>query len=79
METRRLYVYETGDRKCPATGAMTSEYFISVAMPIISEGDLVGAVMSMRKEEKIEDAAVRDLEKKLIQTAAGFLSRHLEA
>ncbi|MBQ3101226.1 MAG: AbrB/MazE/SpoVT family DNA-binding domain-containing protein [Clostridia bacterium] len=79
METRRLYVYETGDRKCPATGAMTSEYFISVAMPIISEGDLVGAVMSMRKDEKTEDEAARDLEKKLIQTAAGFLSRHLEA
>ncbi len=79
IETRRLYVYETGERKCPATGEMTSEYFISVAMPIISEGDLVGAVMSMRKEEKITDESRRELEKKLIQTAAGFLSRHLES
>ncbi len=79
IETRRLYVYETGERKCPATGEMTSEYFISVAMPIISEGDLVGAVMSMRKEEKIADESKRELEKKLIQTAAGFLSRHLES
>jgi len=35
--------------------------------------------MSMRKEEKTGDESLRDLEKKLIQTAAGFLSRHLEA
>ncbi len=79
IETRRLYVYETGERKCPATGEMTSEFFISVAMPIISEGDLVGAVMSMRKDEKVADVQKRELEKKLIQTAAGFLSRHLES
>ena len=78
LETRRLYVYNPGDRKCPAAADNSSEYFISCAMPMISEGDLVGAVASLVKDEPSSDRSRRDVEQKLIQTAAGFLSRQLE-
>ncbi|MBQ7161159.1 MAG: AbrB/MazE/SpoVT family DNA-binding domain-containing protein [Clostridia bacterium] len=79
LETRRLYVYNSGDRKCPATAEMTSEYFVSCAMPMITEGDLVGAVVSLVKNEPTSDRAKRDVEQKVIQTAAGFLGRQLES
>ncbi len=79
METRRLYVYNPGDRKLPATAEMTSEYFISCAMPMISEGDLVGAVVSLTRTEPSSDRTKRDVEQKVIQTAAGFLGKQLEA
>ena len=78
LETRRLYVYNPGERKCPATAEMTSEYFISCAMPMISEGDLVGAVASLVRNEPPSDPAARDLEQKMIRAAAGFLARQLE-
>ncbi|MBP5256724.1 MAG: AbrB/MazE/SpoVT family DNA-binding domain-containing protein [Clostridia bacterium] len=79
LETRRLYVYEPGDRKLSATAEMTSEYFISCAMPMICEGDLVGAVASLTKDEPKTDRVRRETEQKLIQTAAGFLGRQLES
>ena len=79
LETRRLYVYNPGDRKLPATAEMTSEYFISCAMPMISEGDLVGAVVSLIKEEPTSDRSRRELEQKLVQTAAEFLGKQLES
>lgn len=79
IETRRFYAREAGDAKCPATAEMTSEFFVSCAMPMISEGDLVGAVVSLTRDEPTTDRARRDVEQKVIQTAAGFLARQLES
>jgi hypothetical protein len=46
-------------------------------MPIISEGDIAGCVISLR-EEGSEKALDISLEKKLVSTAAVFLGRQLE-
>ena len=49
---------------------------LSCAMPIVSEGDVIGAVATIIKEDN-EDAPT-DVEIKLIQTAAVFLGKQLE-
>ncbi len=74
-EKRVNYQYEQGTKKLAATDE-SSEYFISCAIPIITEGDVIGSVMSLVKEtsERIDSK----LELKLIQTAAGFLGKQLE-
>ena len=60
----------------------SDSHYIHCAMPILSEGDIVGCVVSAAQAE--EGAGDRasvspDVEAKLIQTAAGFLGRQLEA
>ncbi len=78
IEGRSLYTYRRGNEKIYVTAEGGSHY-VSCAMPIISEGDIIGCVLSVMHEgedgyNKISD----DMEIKLIQTAAGFLSRQLE-
>lgn len=77
MENRQPYFHHTGDAPVPAIEDSNS-LFVRCAMPIISEGDLIGCVCSLcaaddvdRKEEQPE----RSAEEKLVQTAAVFLSR----
>ena len=48
-------------------------------MPIITEGDITGSVVSLIPESETSSKIGGDLEAKLIQTAAGFLSRQLES
>lgn len=48
---------------------------VSYLSPIVSDGSVIGAVMSLRNLEK---AAADDTEKKLINTGALFLSKQLE-
>lgn len=76
IETRALYIFNQGGKKIPVT-ANGGEYFVSCAMPIITEGDIIGCVISVINDE----SAKRDtsLEAKLVQTAAGFLGKQLEA
>lgn len=50
---------------------------VSCAMPIISEGDIAGAVASITTGERA--LKEEDIEEKLIQTAAVFLGKQLEA
>ena len=45
-------------------------------MPIITEGDVTGCVISVVKDEN--ERRGDEVESKLIQTAAGFLSRQLD-
>lgn len=49
---------------------------LSCAMPIIAEGDVIGAVATILMED--QDQAPSDVEIKLIQTAAVFLGKQLE-
>jgi len=79
LETRRLYVRGPGERKLPVTAEASSEYFISVAAPMICEGDLVGGVVSLTKDEPSSDRVRREIEQKLVTAAAGFLSRQFES
>ena len=80
--SRSLYVWHEGEEKLPVLSARTDvSHSISCAMPIISEGDIVGCVVSLRsmEEGRVTDAPTGDVEVKLIQTAAGFLGRQLES
>ena len=78
IESRALYV-QSGDAKIAAISDGGS-HFVSCAMPIISEGDIVGCVASLMPNEAAASATLaRDVEIKLIQTAASFLGKQLEA
>ncbi len=78
IEGRSLYTHkENGERISVIEDGGT--HYISCAMPIITEGDIVGCVASVIPHDG--DGAERiptDMETKLIQTAAGFLGRQLE-
>ncbi len=72
---RSLYIYRSGeDRLSPLSEG--GSHYVSCAMPILSEGDIVGCVAALTplEEDSVPDAVVT----KLIQTAAGFLGRQLE-
>ena len=79
IEGRSLYIYKDGGAKLPVIKD-GSAHFISCAMPILTEGDIVGCVASvsdMNSEGGHEINA--ELESKLIQTAASFLGKQLES
>lgn len=79
IESRSLYIQNGDTERIPAIDDGGSHY-ISCAMPIISEGDIVGCVASLIANETANGAAIaRDVEIKLIQTAASFLGKQLEA
>lgn len=78
IEARSLYVWREGMEKSTAISGGT--HFIRCAMPILSEGDIVGCVVSLAADGKEEKtASFPEAESKLIQTAAGFLGRQLES
>ena len=76
LEGRTIYQYRAGGRKLPITEGGT-DFFISCAMPILTEGDVTGCVISAVRDEasRIDP----EIESKLVQTAAGFLGRQLES
>ena len=51
-----------------------SEYPYQLMVPIIAEGDALGAVLFLSKEQKMGE-----VEGKLAQTAAGFLGKQMES
>ncbi len=75
MESRSLYTKSEDNAKILPLREGSSHYVTS-AMPIICEGDIIGCVAALCEESKsmTPDA----IECKLIQTAAGFLGRQLE-
>ena len=79
MEGRGVYVWQEGSDKVYPTREATKE-FVRCAMPIVSEGDVVGCVVSLGEGEssKAREGLDGDVEAKLVQTAAGFLGRQLE-
>ncbi len=74
-QSRNLYVRKEGDGKSSPISDGGSHY-VSCAMPILSEGDVVGCVMSLSQNDT--DTLPSSTETKLVQTAAGFLGRQLE-
>ena len=80
MESRGMYVWREGTEKIPVLADGGSHY-VSCAMPIISEGDVVGCVASLidGSGERGRELLNGDIESKLILTAAGFLGRQLES
>ena len=76
IEARALYSNAESTENINITDE-SSNYYVSCAMPIISDGDIVGCVASLSNGE--ENAKLtRDVEVKLIQTAASFLGKQLE-
>jgi AbrB family transcriptional regulator (stage V sporulation protein T) len=83
IEGRGFYAWREGADKLPVI-AESASHFIKCAMPIISEGDVIGCVASVADTSvsspySRESANAQDTEAKLIQAAAGFLGRHTEA
>ena len=76
MEKRTL-TRVTENSPLPVTGEGDSAYSASVVMPITAQGDVIGAVLSMKTADK-PGAVPEDAETKLVQTAAGFLGKQLE-
>ena len=77
-DNRTFYRYDTGDRKLSAIDDASGKHFISCAMPILSEGDIIGCVASVLDESDNGENRNAELEIKLIQTAASFLGKQLE-
>ena len=81
MEGRSVYVWREGSDKKQVIASESAPHYISCAMPIISEGDVVGCVVSLADAsgDRAKDAASSDVELKLIMTAAGFLGKQMES
>ncbi len=82
INSRSLYVWHEGEEKLPVLSTSgEAGHFVSCAMPILSEGDIIGCVVSVQPMEGARGAGVPtgDVEVKLIQTAAGFLGKQLES
>ena len=93
MESRAFYAYSGGDEPHNIIRDGGSHH-VSCAMPIVSDGDIIGCVVSVRPAEELTSSApsatssiptsattsmAPDIEAKLIQTAANFLGRQLES
>ena len=79
MDNRALYHKNTKleDRYIIDMGR---EHFISCAMPIIAEGDVIGCVVSASQSGTAENEKIAsEVEIKLIQTAAIFLGKQMES
>lgn len=77
MENRQPYFHHAGSESVAAIED-TNSLIVRCAMPIISEGDLIGCVCSLCPADdldKKEEQPERTAEEKLVQTAAVFLSR----
>ena len=79
IESRALYLREEAREMIEITKDSAS-HFANCVMPIISSGDVIGAVLTgwqfdMSMEDKIDDS----IETKLIQTAGIFLGKQMES
>ena len=96
ISSRALYVRKPDEERKFAVSGETPDapgnYYISTAMPILSEGDVLGCVAALAPvqaenaptghfytaNEKSADEHQKSIEVKLIQTAAAFLGRQIE-
>ena len=73
MEQRKPYRYDGGSRLRAAEHV--DGYYLGVAAPILSGGDLMGCVMVLMDDKS---APVGETEQKICQTVAGFLGQQME-
>mgnify|MGYP000020782074 FL=1 len=78
IEGRSLYTASASDDKIFLTDD-TKTCYVSCAMPIFAEGDVIGCVVSVGSTDGKFETLGTETETKLIQTAAGFLGRQLES
>ncbi|MBR0366285.1 MAG: stage V sporulation protein T [Clostridia bacterium] len=72
MNDRSTVSGDSGRRVSVADGS--DKYSAKVVVPIISEGDTIGSVLFVMKE----DERASEVDDKLAETAAGFLGKHME-
>lgn len=77
IEGRALYTAAAGKDKIFLTDDHQTA-FVSCAMPIFAEGDVIGCVISVGNADIKAEPLAKETEIKLVQTAAGFLGRQLE-
>ena len=75
MENRRAVKTDPAQAQ-PLFVSEEKGYVISVAAPILSEGDVLGCVLFLSKPG---EEVGSELEFKLVQTVAGFLGRQMES
>lgn len=75
MEGRQIYQYKPGETAVPLC-ADSDKYAISIAAPILSEGDVLGCVLFAGSPDQL---GVGEVEYKLAQSIAAFLGRHMES
>ena len=75
MESRRVFRHESGGVCVPVTDS-DSGFCVSVAAPVVSEGDLMGAVIFASPKNAPPSG---DVEFKLAQTVAAFLGKQMES
>ena len=75
MEQRKPYRYTEGSPRLRVSEA-SDKYFLGVAAPILSEGDLMGCVLLLAEEQ---DEPMGEGDQKLAQTIATFLGRQMES
>ncbi len=80
IEGRNLYVWSEGSEKISVTSDSAGSHYVSCAMPIMSEGDIIGCVASLcpMNGERAAEQTSGEIESKLVLTAAGFLGKQLE-
>ncbi len=76
MNNRETTMASKGDRSfIPISDELTEEYAHEGITPILSEGDVIGAVVLLESEPRNK---MGEVEQKLILSAAGFLGRQME-
>ena len=78
MESRSIYTHREGSEPMmPLTESLA--HYVSCAMPIISSGDIIGIVASLKSLDGYgKNNLSAEVENRLVSTAAGFLGRQLE-
>ena len=78
IETRSLYMKASGQEPVSVIHDGGSHY-VNCAMPILSDGDVVGCVLSAWQYDLPTNTKIQDsIESKLIQTAGIFLGKQIE-
>ncbi len=75
LESRRVYQFDSAQPPMPVSDA-NEKFQVLLAAPILSEGDLLGAVVFIGQEPTIP---VSETEYKLAQTIASFMGKHMES
>ena len=75
MEGRQIYQHKAGEDGIPLC-ADDGRFFLDIAAPILSEGDVLGSVIFTAPEAEL---GAGEVEYKLAQSIAAFLGKHMES
>lgn len=75
LESRKVYQFDPAQPPMPVSDA-SEKFQVLLAAPILSEGDLLGAVVFIGQGPAIP---VTETEYKLAQTIASFMGKHMES